>query len=41
MSKHSEDQTVEEETTVAPTDSETEQADESATDESVHKSGVR
>ena len=37
MSKHSEDQTVEEETTVAPTDTETEQADETATDESVDK----
>jgi Mce-associated membrane protein len=35
VSKHSEDQTVEEETTVAPTDTETEQADETATDESV------
>ncbi len=35
MSKHSEDQTVEEETTVAPT--KTEQADETATDESVDK----
>jgi Mce-associated membrane protein len=37
VSKHSEDQTVEEETTVAPTDTETEQADETATDESVDK----
>jgi Mce-associated membrane protein len=37
VSKHSEDQTVEEETTVAPTDTQTEQADETATDESVDK----
>jgi Mce-associated membrane protein len=37
VSKHSEDQTVEEETTVAPIDTETEQADETATDESVDK----
>lgn len=35
MSKHSEDQTIKEETTVAPTDTETEQADETATEESV------
>jgi Mce-associated membrane protein len=37
VSKHSEDKTVEEETTVAPTDTETEQADETAPDESVDK----
>jgi Mce-associated membrane protein len=36
VSKHREDQTVEEETTVAPTDTETEQADET-TEESVDK----
>jgi Mce-associated membrane protein len=37
VSKHSDDQTVEEETTVASTEAETEQADETATDESVDK----
>jgi Mce-associated membrane protein len=37
VSKHSDDQTVEEETTVTPTDAETEQADETATEESADK----
>jgi Mce-associated membrane protein len=37
VSKHSEDQTTEEETTVAPIDTETEQAEETATEESGDK----
>jgi Mce-associated membrane protein len=37
VSKHSEEQTPEEETTVTPTDTEHEQADETATEESVDK----
>ena len=34
MNKHSDEQTAEEETTVTPTDIETEQADETATEDS-------
>jgi Mce-associated membrane protein len=37
VSKYSDNQTAEEETTVTPTDTETEQADETATEESVDK----
>ena len=37
MSKHSEDKTAEEETTVAPIDTEAEQAEETVTDEAVDK----